>query len=127
MAAASIFFYVNYTRHLGPLGSPDHKYVAITTYTVNTGAGSDQVEVAVRPVGSPYARRVYIGPAQYEPNAAVPEPALRWIDDTHLEVSFHTYLPPPGTKRSALPEQGCAHAAGEITVNCVETRVHAVR
>ena len=128
VAAASIYFYVNYTRHLGPLGSPDQQHVAITTYTVNDGTGSDQVEIAVRHVWSPYAHRVYAGPAQYEPNAATPEPELHWIDNADLQIVYHTYVPADGATRPSHSEgQGCAHAADGLMIHCMENRVHAMK
>ncbi len=120
VAAASLFFYLNYTRHLAPLGSPDGQYLAITTYTINDGTGADQAEVAIRHAWSPLSHRVYAGPAQYEPNAAIPEPALRWIDNTHLEIAFHTYA----ANKKLTTDQGCAPFAGPITILCEETRVH---
>ena len=128
VAGASIFFYANYTRHLGPLGSPDHQHVVIVTYTVNDGTGTDEVEVAVRHVWSPYAHRVYAGPAQYEHNAATPEPELRWIDNTHLEIGYHTYVPGDGVARiTHAAGQGCAQSADGVIIHCVENRVHAVK
>ena len=125
VAGALVFFDLNYTRHLPGLAAPDGKHVAITSYTVNTGAGVDEAEVAIRAPWSPYAHRVYSGPAQYQANASAPEPSVRWIDATHLEIGFHTYVSEGGATAGAA--QGCAGAADGVTITCVENRVHAVR
>jgi hypothetical protein len=127
IGGALLFFDMNYTRHLRPLVSPDGRHVATTSYVVGTGAAADLAEVAIRSARSPYAHRVYSGPAQYEPNAVTPEPEVRWIDDTHLEIRFHTYVSRDGGAVVAAGEQGCAGSADGIAISCVDTRVHAVR
>ena len=125
VAGALVFFDLNYTRHLPGLAAPDGRHVAITSYTVNTGAGVDEAEVAIRAPWSPYAHRVYSGPAQYRVDATTPEPSVRWIDGTHLEIGFHAYVSEGGATAGAA--QGCAGAADGVTITCVENRVHAVR
>ncbi len=132
IGGALLFFDLNYTRHLAPLISPDGRHIATTSYIVGTGTGSDMAEVAVRGAWNPYAHRVYTGPSQYEPNAATPEPEVHWLDNTHLEIRFHTYV--SASQRANSPSttgaaagQGCAASAVGIAITCVDTRVHAVR
>jgi hypothetical protein len=127
IGGALLYFDLNYTRHLPPLVSPDGRHIATTSYVVGTGAPADLAEVAIRSAWSPYAHRVYSGPAQFEPNAATPEPEVRWIDKDHLEIRFHTYVSRDGSAVSAGSEQGCAASADGIAISCVNTRVHAVR
>ena len=124
VAGALVFFDVTYTRRLPPLTAPDGRHVAITSYTVNTGTGVDEAEVAIRMPWNPYAHRVYSGPAQYAPNSGTPEPEAHWLDSTHLEIRFHRYVAADGSASPASGEQGCAGSAAGITITCVENRVH---
>lgn len=121
VAAALLFFDLNYTRHLPPLVSPDGRHVARTTFTINTGTPADLAEVTVRSSGGPYAHSAYTGPSHFDPSA--PEPEVEWQDDTHLIIRFHTYL---STGEAATP-QGCAASAAGVTILCEQTRVHAVK
>jgi hypothetical protein len=127
VACALLFFDINFTRHLAPLTAPDGRHIAITSYTVNTGMGVDEAEVAIRTPWNPYAHRVYSGPAQYSPNAATPEPELHWQDGTHLEIRFHRYVAADGSAPAVASGQGCATTADGVTITCVENLVHAVR
>ncbi len=127
VACALVFFDLNYTRHLPSLTAPDGRHMAIATYTVNTGTGVDEAEVAIRTPWNPYAHRIYTGPAHYTPDAATPEPEVHWLDSAHLEIRFHRYMAADGSTPAASTGQGCASSADGITINCVENLVHAVR
>ncbi len=127
VACALVFFDLNFTRHLPPLAAPDGHHLAMTSYTVNTGMGVDEAEVAIRRPWNPYAHRVYSGPAQFSPNTATPEPELKWQDSTHLEIRFHRYVGADGAAPAAAVSQGCAATADGVTITCVENLVHAVR
>ena len=126
VACALIFFDIDFTRHLAPLTSPDGRHLAITSFTVNTGTGVDQAEVAIRSPWNPYAHRVYTGPARYTPSASLPEPEVQWQDATHLEIRFHRYLAADGGAQPGGGEQGCAASADGVTIRCIEDRVHPV-
>jgi hypothetical protein len=123
VACALIYFNLNYTRHLPPIVSPDGAHIALITYTVDTGTGIDEAEIALRRAWSPYSYRIYAGPSQYDPEAHTPEPQAQWLDSAHLIVRFRTYVSAANSPN--LIPQGCAATAAGITITCEENRVHA--
>jgi hypothetical protein len=123
IACALSYFNLTYTRHLPAIVSPDGSHIALITYTVDTGTGIDEAEIAIRHAWNPYSYRIYAGPSQYDPESRRPEPQAQWLDSTHLVVRFRTYVSTANSPN--LIPQGCAATAAGITITCEENRVHA--
>jgi len=104
---------VGCVKHAVPLPSPDGWHVAVLSFSLSGVFDSDFATVSVRHWWSPFARRVYRGPGQWDfKNREPRSPIVRWLDNKHLSIDLA-----PGFTHGCLEEW--VQPGGDVEVQCV--------